>query len=100
MKRTVTPLLAFLVSLAFVADAGAQALCAPRAQVVAQLEHKYREHATSVAVTAEGGALEVYVAPSGRTWTILITRPDGIACLVSHGDDWENLPTQVAGPLS
>jgi hypothetical protein len=100
MRGILAPVSALVAAVFFVADASAQVLCGPRAQVVRQLESKYDERPTAFAVTADGGALEVYAAPSGRTWTILVTRPDGVACLVAHGEDWQDLPTQVSGPSS
>ena len=41
-------------------------------------------------LSTDGGLIEIYSSEDG-TWTILITRPSGVACLVAAGDSWEEL---------
>jgi len=31
------------------------------------------------------------------TWTLVITQPNGVSCLIAAGQDWESLPKLVAG---
>ena len=39
-------------------------------------------------LSTDGGLIEIYSSEKG-TWTILVTRPSGITCLVAAGDNWE-----------
>ena len=41
-------------------------------------------------LAANGNLLEILVSPRG-TWTIIITGPNGIACGVATGENWENV---------
>jgi hypothetical protein len=36
--------------------------------------------------------LEVYASEETGTWTILVTRPDGVACLIAAGQMWDGTP--------
>src|SRR5690606_7686012 len=65
--------------------------CSPRADVLAQLAAKFGEAPVSAGLANNGGLLEVLAAPDGVTWTILITMPNGMSCLVAAGEDWQTL---------
>lgn len=101
MKLATTPLfgtLAFAAALiaALVsasADAGAQqAPCNQRDDVLGHLAQKYRELPVAVGVTNRGGLVEVLSTGDGKTWTIIISSPDGQACMVASGEGWRALP--------
>ena len=42
-------------------------------------------------VTIGGGVIEVYASPK-VTWTLVISKPNGVSCLIAAGQDWEELP--------
>jgi hypothetical protein len=64
-----------------------QQVCGPRREAVEQLALKYNEHAIGAGLSARGYVLEIYVSES-RTWTALLVKPDGIACLADSGSLW------------
>jgi hypothetical protein len=65
--------------------------CGPRALVVAQLADQYGESRRGMGLAGDGnGVVEVYVADT-RTWTVVVTLPDGRACLLASGIGWEDL---------
>jgi hypothetical protein len=66
--------------------------CAPRDQVIAKLAGTYGEEQSYVAMS-EGGLVEMYVSPTTGTWTFLLAKPDGSACLIASGKEW-------GGPLA
>jgi hypothetical protein len=35
--------------------------------------------------------IELYTSEKG-TWTMLMTRPGGVSCIMAVGQSWENLP--------
>ncbi len=63
--------------------------CAAREQVVARLAQRYGETLQSMGMHSNNGLLEVYASGPGGTWTILVTSPDGTACLIAAGQMWE-----------
>ncbi len=72
------------------APAQAQQACAPRDTVLAHLASKYHEAPVAVGVTNKGGLIEVLSTPDGKTWTIIVTSPQGLSCMVAAGEDWQS----------
>ena len=64
-------------------------LCGDRAELIKDLEHKYREKRQAIGLVADGGLLEVLVSPAGG-WTILISYPQQPTCVVAVGQDWQS----------
>ena len=67
---------------------GGQA-CAERSRVVQKLEEKFGETLRSLGLHRDDGVVEVYSSEETGTWTILMTRPDGMSCLLAAGQRWE-----------
>lgn len=86
--------IAFLAGLAggaFVmsSPASAQSICAPHKEVIERLEGKYKEAQAGIGLAANGdGVVQLYVSESG-SWTVLVTQPTGLTCLVAGGQSWE-----------
>lgn len=75
------------------------AACGPRRDLVGQLAGKYKEAPVAVGLAQDGTLVEVLAASGGATWTMIVSRPDGISCLVAAGESWQLLSTMVAeGP--
>jgi hypothetical protein len=68
--------------------AAAQQQCAPRETAVKNLAEKYNEHPIGMGLDDRGIILEVFVSEGGETWTIVVTRPDGVSCAVASGQGW------------
>lgn len=85
-------LLAILMVVAVVSAARGQELCLPQDQIINRLETKYQERLVAVGVMTTGALLQVYSTKDGKHWTLLVVRPDGIACFMTHGDDYQVLP--------
>lgn len=62
-------------------------LCANRADLVAGLEQQFGEVSIGQGLDARGVMVEVFVSQRG-TFTLLITTPDGNACMTAAGDSW------------
>ncbi|MCI0430219.1 MAG: hypothetical protein L0210_06720 [Rhodospirillales bacterium] len=75
--------------------------CYPRDAIHAHLAERYGERPAGVGVTA-GQLVELLVRPDGASWTILVIRPDGLACPVAAGEDWTDVsaPTPEPGESS
>lgn len=76
--------------------AAAQHVCAARADIVKSLQQEYEETPNAMGMSDNGAVIEVLSARDGKTWTILMTTPDGTSCVVATGEMWELMPEQVA----
>jgi len=76
--------------------ASAQPVCGSHRTVSDNLKKSYSEAPVSMGVTAGGGVIEVFASSEG-SWTLVITQPNGLSCLIAAGQDWENLPRLVTG---
>jgi hypothetical protein len=72
--------------------------CAARAQVVERLAERYGETLVSMGMHANSGVVEVYASEATGTWTILVTTPDGTACLIAAGEMWESDAAPLTPP--
>lgn len=64
--------------------------CSPRQEVLSQLAAKFKESPVAVGLANNGGLVEVLTAGNGETWTIIITMPNGMSCLVAAGEAWQS----------
>lgn len=73
--------------------------CGIRDTVVERLASKYGESRQSIGMAAKGRVVEVFASQETGTWTITITMPNGMMCLVASGESYENLdePAKPAG---
>ncbi len=80
------------------AMAQSQPQCGERGRVLKALSDRYQEMPVAMGLDANGGVLEVLSGNSGKTWTILITMPNGVSCLVAAGEHFESLTVAKSGP--
>lgn len=69
--------------------AAAQTVCGKRDEIITQLEKKYGETRRSVGVQQGRGVVEVYASAETGSWTILVTDPRGMSCLMAAGEAFE-----------
>jgi len=63
--------------------------CLPWAEMAARLAAQHQQARAGVGVAAGGReAVELWARPDGGTWTVLLTRADGFACVLRDGKDW------------
>ena len=71
--------------------------CAPREAVVDRLASGYGETRQSMGLGANNHVVEVFASNETGTWTITVTMPNGLTCLVASGQAFEEqaeaLPT-------
>lgn len=72
-------------------SASAQQNCAPRAVVVDRLADAFGESRQAIGMARQGRVVEVFASLETGTWTITITLPSGVTCLVASGESYENL---------
>tara|TARA_Y100000296_G_scaffold86080_1_gene124569 strand:+ start:2496 stop:2933 length:438 start_codon:yes stop_codon:yes gene_type:complete len=72
-------------------DVRAQPVCGSYQSVSESLKKSYSEEPVSMGITSGGGVVEVYESKKDNTWTLVITQPNGMSCLIAAGQDWEDL---------
>jgi hypothetical protein len=94
---------ALLAALAFLPATHALAVgiqCAKHDQLVGLLAKKYSENPIATGTVNDDRYMQLFVSPQG-TWTILMTKTDGQACIVAAGENWEKLaPATKASPAA
>lgn len=70
--------------------------CADHASVVERLATAFGETRRSIALGG-GSVVETFASDETGTWTIIVTRPDGLACLLAAGDSYETVVAEKAG---
>ncbi len=68
--------------------AQARQQCDERTKVLGHLANKYQEAPVAIGVTSSGGLVEVLSTGDGNTWTIIVSNPDGVSCLLAAGEGW------------
>src|SRR5262245_59030084 len=74
--------------------------CHSHADLKVMLNQKYSEAPSAIGMQANGHLVEVFASNDGTSWTIVVTRPDGLSCIVAVGEDWETLPNPISQPLA
>lgn len=100
-KRLITLSLAFGFA-ASAPPALAQTPCAGHEAIIAKLETIYEETLIGRGLQSQTSLLEVWRSSEKGSWTILVLRTDGTACVVATGFAWtdeEKTPPSVETAL-
>ena len=65
--------------------------CAPRDMIVERLATGWGESRQSMALSADKSVVEVFASLETGTWTITVTQPGGLTCLVASGEAYQHL---------
>ncbi len=63
--------------------------CAPHSDIVEYLQKEYGESVAVSGVTKDGYLFEFTVNEEKGTWTVLLTKPMGLTCLIEAGNGWQ-----------
>lgn len=69
--------------------------CAPRDDVVQRLTQTYGETRKGIGIANRGAVMEVFAADATGTWTITVTLPNGMTCLIASGQSYEALAEEM-----
>ncbi len=75
-----------VVPLLITSVANGQMLCVDRTEMLNRLASQYDEELIEVKMIEEHGLLEVLRSPRSGTWTLLLTKPGGITCVLATGE--------------
>lgn len=73
--------------------------CAARSIVIERLASKFGETRKSVGLGANNGIVEMHASDSTGTWSITVTHPNGMTCLVAAGNAFETLNEGLPEPV-
>jgi len=101
LRRKLLTVGAILTAAVVATPATAQMVCGKHADIAKRLESGYQEVRTGIGLAGNGGLIELYTSEKG-TFTIVLTRPNGLSCLMAVGENWEVLktPLPVKGEVS
>ena len=74
----------------------AETVCAVRQQILESLRMEYYEAPRGLGMANDGNVIELLSSREGKTWTLLVTMPGGISCVIAAGESWEPLRQQLA----
>ena len=88
--------IALLIAVLATMPAAAQTLCGQRMDVLKGFNGTYTETPSAMGLSNNGGVVEILTSPKGDNWTIIITMPNGLSCLVAAGENWEKMPRKAS----
>ena len=95
-KRIAVSALVFgAVALAPPAFAQSAPNCQNRDRLVQILENRYHESLDSVGLQSPKLLLEIWSAKDTGSFTVLITKPNGVSCIVATGNNWQKIDAAV-----
>lgn len=90
MERTLFALSLGLAGLMMAPTAGRAApQCAPHDIVAKSLADQFGEVRRSIGLAQDNTVMEIYAAAETGTWTLTMTLPTGLTCLVAAGNNFE-----------
>lgn len=95
------PRLIFALSLGFAAvilathNARAAPQCALRAQVLETLAQTYGETRRAVGIASDQTLMEVFASSETGSWSLTVTLPNGMTCLVAAGQNYETVAEEL-----
>ena len=101
MIRTLIALTVAAFLVGFTAPPGhAQSACAPRADLARALSLQHSETPVALGLASNGNLMEVFASNLGETWTLVMSMPNGLSCVVAAGESWTPRLPQVASEIS
>jgi hypothetical protein len=71
--------------------------CGAHAEIKSWLAKRFDESPVLRGLQSDGHLLEVFAARNGKTWTMLVTAPDGTSCIVQDGIALDTLDFRLTG---
>lgn len=67
--------------------------CEERTALLETLADKYHDMPAALGLASNGGLLEVLTS-AGGSWTIIVTSPHGVSCVLAAGESWKTYRTE------
>lgn len=80
------------------ATASSAATCFPAKSVMDGLKSKFGEAPVSQGIVSESAVMQMWANTATGTWTLVVFRSDGAACLLASGDNYTPLAVVDGDP--
>ncbi len=81
--------LAFIALILLAPDTRAQeSVCLDRDKLARTLDGRYSEKPIAAGLDSAGKLLEVFASGDGASWTMTVTSPEGVSCIIATGEQW------------
>lgn len=67
------------------------AVCGEGHEMRDGLRTAHNEFLVGEGLTVSGAVVELFTARNGETWSLLLTVPGGVTCLIGAGSEWQHL---------
>ncbi len=71
--------------------------CMDRNVLVSRLADRYQEAPLWRGASPRGHMMELFANDDGGTWTLVVSVPTGMSCMVASGEGWRNLRRKIEG---
>ena len=99
MRWMLAAMIAVFLCLFVVAANAAAFACGKRSDLLAKLLSQHSEVPVAIGLSNTGGVIEVLASPDGATFTIIMTQPGGVTCLLAAGEYWETVRLKIGPSL-
>ncbi len=82
---------AFALLMHTAATVKAQPVCMPHDDFRVELHRNFLEDPVAIAIANNGALIELYAKRDRSSWTLVMTRPAGISCVLVAGEEWNDL---------
>lgn len=72
--------------------------CAPAGDLLRHLDGKYGERPAGRGLSNRGVLVLLTRSADGASWTLVALLPDGMACLIDSGEDWQAVAAPTGDP--
>ena len=70
----------------------AQPVCMPHDELTEQLYATFAEAPAANAIANNGALVELFASRDRSSWTLAMTRPGGMSCVLVAGQEWNRFP--------
>ncbi len=91
VRISVVVAFAFALLLHTAATVKAQPVCMPHDDFRVELHRNFSESPVAIAIASNGALIELYANRDRSSWTLVMTRPAGISCVLVAGEEWNDL---------
>ncbi len=82
---------AFTLLLHTPATVKAQPVCMPHDDFRMELQRNFLEAPVAISIANNGALIELYAKRDKSSWTLVMTRPGGLSCVLVAGEEWNDL---------
>jgi hypothetical protein len=96
MARFLILIVAGIIFGSISANAAEKPPCGERAMIVEKLNAQYKEVGQARGLVTDTRIVEIFVSPQ-KSWTMLVSFPNGSSCIMASGEAWDQSPVALAG---